>query len=59
MHQDARHEYKIYVAVNAFIKKQFKKSMPRDTIREIEDEIGGLNAVPIINIMDHCFDRLG
>ena len=59
MHQDAHHEYKIYIAVNAVIKNQLKKSMPRDTIREIEDEIGGLNAVPIIDIMDHCMGRLG
>ena len=33
--------------------------MPRDTIHEIENEIDGLNGLTIIEIIDHCMDRLG
>ena len=59
IHHDARQAYKIYVAVNAVVKKQLKHAMPRDTIREIECEIDGLNGLTILEIIEHCIDRLG
>ena len=58
LHQEARQAYKIYLAVNSVIKNQLKHAMPRDTIREIENEIDGLNGLTIIEIIDHCMDRL-
>ena len=33
--------------------------MPRDTIREIECEIDGLNGLTILEIINHCMDQLG
>ena len=59
IYHDARQAYKIYLAVNSFIKNQLKHAMPRDTIREIECEIDGLNGLTILEIIDHCMDRLG
>ena len=59
LHQEARQAYKIYLAVNSVIKNQLKQAMPRETIREIENEIDGLNGLTIIAIIDHCMDRLG
>ena len=59
IHRDARQAYKIYLAVNSVIKNQLKHAMPRDAIREIENEIDGLNGLQIIDILDHCMDRLG
>ena len=47
------------MVVNAVIKNQLKHAMPRDTIREIECEIDGLNGLTVLEIIDHCMDRLG
>jgi hypothetical protein len=47
------------VAVNAVIKNQLKHVMPRYSIREIECKVDGLNSLTILEIIDHCMDRLG
>ena len=59
LHQEKYHAHRIYTAICAVIKKQLKQAIPDDTIRELEDDIEGLNGVSTINILTHCFDRVG
>ena len=59
IHKEAVRAYKTCRAVEAVVRNQLQRALPPSLLVEIEDEITGLNGVPIVDILEHCFDRRG